>query len=84
MASSAAILGFVNQEASVRDFKPPDEAMLSWLPNLRSLSQQSLDLAESFELVVRALIEGIHEVLSQSTHRPRQRRGTPAGTRRKA
>jgi len=64
-ASSMAIIGFAKEEVSLRDFKPPDPELLSWLPNMRHLSTSPPEPGTSFELFIRALIDGIFDVLAR-------------------
>lgn len=66
MVSAAAMLGYVHQEVSAGDFHPPDDSLLSWLPNLRVLVNKPGDLGSSYELVVRSLVNGIHASLSST------------------
>lgn len=65
-ASATAIIGYVNEEIALRGFTPPDPALLSWLPNMQHLAASPPDPAAGFELFVRSLIAGMHDVLSQA------------------
>jgi len=64
-ASSLAIFGYVDNELRLHDIARPDEAMLAWLPNTRSLFTADLDPDTEFELLVRGLIEGLHGRLAR-------------------
>lgn len=58
--SSMAIYGYVDAELRFQAMKRPDESMLDFLPNTRSMYTTEHDADAEFELVVRALIEGLH------------------------
>ena len=58
--SSLAISGFVDQELVIAEMAPPDAEMLAWLPNARLAFTSSGDRDAEFEMVVRAVIEGLH------------------------
>jgi AcrR family transcriptional regulator len=86
--SSLAIYGYVDAESRLHLMKPPDEAILSWLPNTRLLFTSEHDPEAEFELMVRALIEGTHARLSRHTdpsdgtgNPPRDPRVGPAADR---
>jgi AcrR family transcriptional regulator len=64
LVSATAIIGYVHQEVSATGFTPPDDSMLSWLPNMRVLTNRTPDLGEGFHLLVRSLVDGIHASLS--------------------
>ena len=64
-ASSLAIFGYVDNELRLHDIAPPDEAMLAWLPNTRSLFTADLQPDTEFEVLVRGLIEGLHGQLQR-------------------
>jgi AcrR family transcriptional regulator len=58
--SSLAIYGYVDAEAKSQEIEWPDDEMLAWLPNARLLYRNPYDPEVAFELVVRALITGLH------------------------
>jgi AcrR family transcriptional regulator len=58
--SSLAVVGMVEEEAILAGMKRPSEAQLSWLPNARMLFGARPDRDANFELLVRALIDGLH------------------------
>ena len=58
--SSLAIYGYVDSEVRVRGVEQPDEEMLAMLPNARLLLTSDHDPEAEFELMVRALVEGLH------------------------
>jgi AcrR family transcriptional regulator len=64
-ASSMAIVGTVEEELQFRHMRPPDDALLTWLPNTRHAFGGRHDHDAEFELVVRSLIEGIHARLAR-------------------
>jgi AcrR family transcriptional regulator len=82
-ASSVAIMGFVEEELTLRKTRPPDKAMLSMFPNARLAFQARPDRAREFELVVRSVIDGLHARLTRSTSPPtrgtRVQRSSKAG-----
>jgi AcrR family transcriptional regulator len=57
--SSTAIIGFVVQELVLAETTPPDDTMLSSFPNARFAFGAARDGAREFELVVRALVDGL-------------------------
>jgi AcrR family transcriptional regulator len=59
-ASSLAIYGYVDAEAKSQEIQWPDDEMLAWLPNARLLYRTGHDPDAAFELVVHALITGLH------------------------
>ena len=61
--TNMTINGLINQEAVLRTLDRPGEAMLARLPNLRVLTNSEFDPDRAFELVVRALIQGVHDSL---------------------
>ena len=67
--SSMAIVGSVEEEAIFRDMARPADASLSWLPNARLVFDTPHDRGAEIELVVRALIEGLHARLSRGIAR---------------
>lgn len=64
--SSLAIVGMANEEAIFRGLQAPAEAALSRLPNARMMFDAPHDGDAEFELLVRALIEGLHARLVRS------------------
>jgi AcrR family transcriptional regulator len=79
-ASSLAIFGYVDNELRLQDMARPDEAMLAWLPNTRSLFTADLDPDTEFELLVRGLIEGLHTQMHRLGDRAPRSRSVPAKT----
>jgi AcrR family transcriptional regulator len=63
-ASSMAITGLVQEEMIFRTMKHPDDEMLAWLPNVRTMFKSKPDRDAEFDLVVRSLIEGLHARLT--------------------
>lgn len=63
-ASSMAIVGVVDAELSFRRLSLPDDALFTSLPNARLVFSAAHDFDRGFELVVRALISGLHARLS--------------------
>lgn len=62
--SSMAITGLVNEESLYRTMKLPNAQTLKKTPNASALFEGDHDREKEFELVVRALIAGLHERLS--------------------
>jgi hypothetical protein len=54
------IVGLVEEEQVLRAAAPPDETLLGSWPNARVAFHRERDRDAEFELVVRALIEGLH------------------------
>ncbi len=65
--SSMAIVGTVEEERLFRRMQPPDEALLTWLPNTRLAFAGAHDHDAEFELIVRALIEGLYARLTRES-----------------
>jgi len=65
VVTSLALTGIVAEEAAVRKMDLPDESMLALLPNARLVFTARRDLEADFELVARALIEGVHARLQR-------------------
>ena len=65
--SGLAIYGYVDAELRLQQMDRPDDAMLDWLPNARALFSTESDFDVDFQLVVRALIDGLHARLTQLT-----------------
>jgi AcrR family transcriptional regulator len=64
-ASSMAIMGLVEEETVFQAMTPPADAALSRRPNARLMFEAPHDRDAEFELVVRALIEGLHARLAR-------------------
>jgi AcrR family transcriptional regulator len=62
--TSLAIYGYVDGEARAQEIEWPDDEMLAWLPNARLMYRRRHDSEAAFELVVRALITGLHAQLA--------------------
>jgi AcrR family transcriptional regulator len=58
--SSLAIVGIVEEESVFRDLARPADDALSQLPGARQLFEARHDRDAEFELLVRALIDGLH------------------------
>jgi AcrR family transcriptional regulator len=58
--SSLAIVGIVEEESVFRDLARPTDDALAELPNARQIFGASHDRDAEFELLVRALIDGLH------------------------
>jgi AcrR family transcriptional regulator len=65
--SSMAIVGVMDEEMIFRDMKPPGDDMLSWLPSARVAFYRPHDRSAEFELIVRAVIEGIYARLARGS-----------------
>jgi AcrR family transcriptional regulator len=74
-ASSTAIIGFVEQELIQQASTPPTDVVLASFPNARFAFSVERDGAKEFELVVRALVEGLHTSLTDDEGPPAQPRG---------
>jgi AcrR family transcriptional regulator len=72
--SSTAIIGFVGQELVLAGTTPPADAMLSPFPNARFAFETDRDGAREFELVVRALVDGLLASLGGGGADPRRPR----------
>ncbi len=64
VTSSLAITGVVEQELVMSRMQAPKEAALTWAPNARLAFGQARDREADFELIVRALIDGVHARLA--------------------
>lgn len=64
-ASSIAINGLVDEEATSNEATLPDETVLSLSPDTRHLFETDGPSVETYELAVRALIEGLFIYLSK-------------------
>jgi AcrR family transcriptional regulator len=61
--SSIAITGLIEQELALREMVPPDPSVLAMLPSARLVFNSSPNRDADFEIVARALIDGLHEKL---------------------
>jgi AcrR family transcriptional regulator len=64
VVSSLAIVGTVEQELQLDRMQRPAESSLTWVPNARVAFGTDRDRDADFELVARALIDGVHRRLS--------------------
>lgn len=64
--SSMAVAGLAAEALIFEGMQPPDDALLSMLPNVRFMFSADHDLDAEFDLVVRALIEGLHARLASA------------------
>jgi AcrR family transcriptional regulator len=64
--SSMAIAGLAAEELIFQGMEPPDDALLGLLPNVRLMFDADHDRDAEFELVVRALIDGLHARLASA------------------
>jgi AcrR family transcriptional regulator len=62
--SSMALVGLVEEELRWAQMEPPDPSHLTHLPSTRLSFEQRPDRAADFELIVRALLDGLHARLS--------------------
>ena len=62
--SSIAIHGALEQELQIERMQPPPASSLTWVPNARVAFAAERDTVADFELVARALIDGIHRRLA--------------------
>jgi AcrR family transcriptional regulator len=62
--SSLAIVGIVEEESVFRDLARPADDALSQLPSARQMFEARHDREAEFELLVRALIDGLYARLS--------------------
>jgi hypothetical protein len=62
--SSMVLVGLVEEELRWAHMKPPDPAHLAHLPSTRLSFERRPDQAADFELIVRALLDGLHARLS--------------------
>ena len=60
VVTSLALTGIAAEEHAVGQMKLPDASMLTMLPNARLVFMVERDADADFELVARALIEGVH------------------------
>jgi AcrR family transcriptional regulator len=65
-SSSLAIVGIVAEEAILATMTRPTPAQLSWLPNARLVFGARPDRDANFELLVRALIDGLYARLGRA------------------
>jgi AcrR family transcriptional regulator len=64
--SSQAIFADVAEDVLVANLRPPSEAQLSRLPNARIVFGARPDRDANFELLVRAMIDGLHARLTSA------------------
>lgn len=64
VTSSLAITGLVDQELLLQGMQAPTEPALTWVPNARLAFGIERDADADFELVVRAVIDGVHARLA--------------------
>lgn len=69
VATSLAITGIVDEELLLRGMQLPEESALTWVPNARLAFDLERDEDADFELVVRALIDGVHARLAAEADR---------------
>ncbi|HSZ53655.1 MAG TPA: TetR/AcrR family transcriptional regulator C-terminal domain-containing protein, partial [Caulobacteraceae bacterium] len=62
--SSLAIVGIVEEESAFRDLVRPADDALTQLPSARQMFEARHDREAEFELLVRALIDGLYARLS--------------------
>jgi AcrR family transcriptional regulator len=65
VVTSLALTGIVAEEPVIRQMDLPDESMLAMFPNARLVFTAERDIDADFELVARALIEGVHARLQR-------------------
>lgn len=63
VTTSTALVGVVEGELLVRHMQRPEDAVLTWVPNARLAFALERDADSDFELVARALIDGVHAQL---------------------
>lgn len=68
--SSMAINGIVQEEVAFRELDAPSPEQLRLLPNSRFLFHQERDRDAEFELVVRSLVDGLHQRLTRTESEP--------------
>jgi AcrR family transcriptional regulator len=68
--SSMAIVGLVSEEQSFRRIKPPEAGLVTSLPNARLLFTSRHNTDDEFELIVRAIIDGLYTRLSAAAEVP--------------
>ena len=61
--SSVAITGLIEQEMAMREMAPPDPSLLAMLPSARLVFSSPPNRDADFEIVVRALLDGLHQQL---------------------
>jgi AcrR family transcriptional regulator len=66
--SSIAVLGIIHEELHLQEYEPPRSSEMAFLPNLRMMYGLKLDRGDSFELLVRSVIDGLHLNLSGDVH----------------
>lgn len=63
VTSSLAIVGIVEGEVLIRNMQAPPDDALTWVPNARLAFGRERDPEADFELLVRSLIDGVHQRL---------------------
>jgi AcrR family transcriptional regulator len=69
ITTSLSITGIVDGELLLRGMKRPEPTALTWVPNARLAFATERDADADFELVVRALIDGVHARLGSTKGR---------------
>jgi TetR/AcrR family transcriptional regulator, tetracycline repressor protein len=64
ITSSLAITGVVEEELLLSRMQRPKEAALTWVPNARLACGIERDRDADFELIVRAVVDGVHARLA--------------------
>ena len=64
VTTSLAIVGVVDEELQLRNMKRPEPRALTWVPNARLAFGLKRDREADFELVARALLDGVHARLT--------------------
>jgi AcrR family transcriptional regulator len=64
VSSSLAITGIVDVELLLLGMQQPEAAALTWVPNARRAFNLERDPDADFELVVRAMLDGVHARLA--------------------
>jgi len=65
--TSMAVTGFIEQELHIGRMERPDEPSLAGSPNARAAFASKRDGAADFEVVIRSLIDGVHDRLAAGT-----------------
>jgi AcrR family transcriptional regulator len=69
VATSMAIIGLVEEELAFRRLVPPPDESLAWAPNARLAFSTGRDRDADFDLIVRALVDGVADQLSDAGRR---------------
>jgi AcrR family transcriptional regulator len=64
VTTSLAITGLVDEELTLQRMQAPTERALTWTPNARLAFALERDRDADFELVVRAIVDGVHARLA--------------------